>query len=98
MTTRVLNFVRERIGEPDNGITMNSLIEEDFGIAGLDTISFFEEFFKEFEVTNSKEFPLDDYVSSENLFGDKTPRKNLSIQQLIIIAEAKKWDEKLINQ
>ncbi|MEH0157314.1 DUF1493 family protein [Limibacter armeniacum] len=106
MKEKVKEFVSSRLGVPKKQITMDSKIESDFGMAGLDTISFYHEFFKEFEIENPQDFDLDRYVTSENLeiwlivksIFSKSAREKLrieevSINHLINVAETKFWTE-----
>ncbi len=93
MLDRVIEFASHRLGIPKGKITPYSKIENDFGMAGLDTISFYEAFFAEFGVTNPEEFPVNDYVTSENFsFSFKRP-KSLTIGHLAKVAESKRWFE-----
>ena len=104
MEEKVKEFVSSRLGVPKEQITMDSKIESDFGMAGLDTISFYDEFFQEFEIKNPEDFELDRYVTSENLeiglivksiFSKSARRKlkieEVSINHLIKVAETKFW-------
>ncbi|MGB3779933.1 MAG: DUF1493 family protein [Tunicatimonas sp.] len=104
MLEKVICFTVSKLGTPNSDITKNSKIESDFGISGLDTISFYEEFFKEFGVKNSEAFKWDRHVSSENLelellvksifskqAREKLKTKDVSIKHLTKVAETKIW-------
>ena len=106
MKEKVKEFVSSRLRVPMDKITMKSKIESDFAMAGLDTISFYEDFFQEFEIKNPEDFELDRYVTSENLeiglmiksIFSKSDRQKLeveevSIEHLVKVAEAKCWIE-----
>lgn len=106
MKEKVKEFVSSRLGIPIEKITMNSKIESDFGIAGLDTISFYDEFFQEFEITNVESFDIDRYVTPENIeiglliksiFSKSARRKlkieDVSIRHLTNVAETKYWSK-----
>ncbi len=106
MKEKVKEFVSSMLGVPKEKITLNSKIESDFGMAGLDTISFYDEFFKKFEIENPQDFELDKFVTSENLeiglivkstfsksAREKLRIEEISINHLIKVAEAKFWTE-----
>ena len=109
MTERVIDFVTNNTGVAKAKINLDSKIESDFGMAGLDTISFYEDFFMEFEIKNPEDFILDNYVTSEGLSNlnlilifksifSKTAReqlriKEVSIRHLVKVAESKYWVE-----
>jgi acyl carrier protein len=106
MEEKIKEFVSSRLGIPIEEITMESKMESDFGVAGLDTISFYEEFFRKFEIRNPEDFNIDRYVATENIeivlmiksifsqnSGQNLRIKEVSIEHLIKVAETKFWIE-----
>ena len=104
MLDRVMTFVSDRLGVDKSKLTENSLIEDDVGIAGLDTLTFYEEFFNAFKIANPNDFNSDQYVTSDNLqiglfvksiFSTKARQllrtKNISIGHLANVALKHKW-------
>jgi acyl carrier protein len=104
MEDKVKQFISDKLGVSINKFSLDSTIESDFGIAGLDTISFYNEFFAEFEIKVSKDdFNIDEYVTSENpeiwkaitAFFSKSKTRSkvneVSVRHLIKVAEAKVW-------
>jgi len=63
----VLKYVSEWTGVALNQIKLSNRVEQDFGLAGLDTLSFYEGFFEKFETKKPEDFKLDRYSSSEGL-------------------------------
>lgn len=106
MLDKVLTFVSVGLGIDKSKLTEQTLIEHDVGIAGLDTLTFYEEFFKEFGIVNPTDFNPDHYVTSEHLpialiiksiFSAKArlalATKNTSIKHLTNVALKGKWYE-----
>jgi hypothetical protein len=54
MLEEVIKFVALKCGIPKSEITKELKIESDFGLAGLDTITFYEEFLKKLEFKTQK--------------------------------------------
>lgn len=108
MLEEVIEFVALRCGIPKFKITKELKIESDFGMAGLDTIQFYEEFFEVFKIQNPEDFDMDRYVTSENLefklivkslfskiARQKFKTKDISIGHLAKVAETKYWVEEI---
>lgn len=98
----VKNFVSENLGADKNKLTEQTKIEEDLGIAGLDTITFYETFFDKFKISNPSDFNVDEYITSENLEigaffkslfskSQRNKTKNNTIQHLTHVAMKQKW-------
>jgi Protein of unknown function (DUF1493) len=67
MFADIKKFTAEKVGVEIEKLTRQTRVETDLGIAGLDTISFFDEFLKSFKVNCPNGFSYDKYVTSENL-------------------------------
>jgi hypothetical protein len=106
MLDRIITFVSDRSGIEKSKLTENSLIEDEIGIAGLDTLTFYEEFFKDFEIDNPSDFNSHQYVTSENLqigliiksiFSTKARQtlktKSVSVRHLVDVALKRKWHD-----
>lgn len=106
MLEAVKSFVSVKLGASDRELSENTKIEEEFGIAGLDTIAFYENFFDEFHIVNPEDFNAIIYVTSENLelgrfiksIFYKTEREKLrgkdaTIGHLARVALMKRWFE-----
>ena len=106
MLDRVMSFVSDRLGVDKSRMTEKTSIEDDFGIAGLDTLTFYEEFFTEFGISNPTDFNADQYVTSENMqigvfiksfFSTTTGKtfktKSVSLKHLTNVALRGKWYE-----
>jgi|GEM_PF-6128923 len=103
MLEAVKSFVERKVGINKAELNESTRIEEDVSIAGLDTHTLYNDFFAEFGIANPEEFPVDEYVTSENalrdilkaLFSRKgrpelRPRET-TIGHLTQVALAKKW-------
>jgi hypothetical protein len=106
MLDRIMTFVSDRLGVDKSKITEQTSIEDDFGIAGLDTLTFYEEFFTEFKISNPTDFNVGQYVTSENmqvgvfiksLFSTTTRKTfkttSVSLKHLTNVALRRKWYE-----
>ena len=104
MKEKVFEFLIQKLGVAYHDFNLNSKIESDFGLYGLDTFTFYEQFFKEFAIENLEDFEFDRYVSSENwdigliiksLFlnsaREKLMVKEVSIGHLVRVAETRLW-------
>ena len=60
---KVLIFISKQTQIPVKEIKLDSLVEQDFSLASLDTIVFYEEFFKEFNIQNSQDFNSDKHIT-----------------------------------
>ncbi len=97
------DFVVEKTGVNRTELTAETRIEEDISIAGLDTYIFYEDYFSTFNISNPEDFPVDEYVTSENpwqhiipmLFSKKARQKyrtkDVTIGHLVQVALLKKW-------
>jgi hypothetical protein len=99
----VKTFISSKTGINKLKLTEETKIEDDVGMAGLDTISFYEDFFSEFQIVHEG-FELDRYVTSENLelkgcfrsifsktYRQKNRTRNNTIRHLTHVVIAKKW-------
>lgn len=106
---KVIQFISSNLGVPIHKITLDSKIETSFGIAGLDTLIFYDEFFTTFEIVNPEDFSIDDYITPEgvNLFlalkslfsksaREQFKTKDISVRHLVKIAETKQWTEETL--
>jgi Protein of unknown function (DUF1493) len=106
MLERVIALISAKTGIEGSKLNENTKIEEDVGLAGLDTIEFYEEFFTEFRIDNSQDFDSSKYISPENIdlfsviksiFSKKTRHefnlKNNTIKHLTNVALKKRWYE-----
>lgn len=65
MFENIKKFVSEKTGVQLSELTRRTRVESDLGMGGLDTISFFDEFFFRFNVDLPKGFHFENYVQSE---------------------------------
>lgn len=91
------------LGVDRAALTVETRIEEDVSIAGLDTYMFYENYFSTFGISNPDDFPVDEYVTSENpwkylipmLFSKKARQKyktkDVTLGRLAHVALLKKW-------
>ena len=106
MLELVKAFVSKKLGVPIYQIHEETTIESDLRIIGLDTISFFEEFFNEFKIENPEDFKTDLYVTPEVFdpigavrsliskeYRDKHKIKEVSISHLVMVAELRRWTD-----
>ena len=109
MLEKVIEFVSKATGVPANKITAESRFEDDFGMAGLDSMIFYENFFRDFKIQNPEEFNADRYISDDGfenfslkqfikaIFSkearNKLRTKDVSVGHLAKVAELKKWFE-----
>lgn len=106
MENEVKLFISIKLGIPIDEIHKESKIEADFGLAGLDTMLFYDTFFTEFDIVNPEDFDLDEYVTPDvpnfrlliKSFFSKAARekmrvKTVSVGHLVRVAEARKWFE-----
>ena len=104
MIAAVIRFTSKRLGISDKDIHSHTTIESDLGMAGLDTLEFFSEFFEVFGVENPEDFNADKYVTPENLdpvrairsliskrFRERHLIQEVTIQHLARVAEQKCW-------
>jgi len=105
MEKEVIKFVSQSAGVEEDKIKHSDTIEGSFGLGGLDTISFYEDFFETFKITNSQDFNIELYCANEGIGNvallikaifSKHARKKLkkydvTIKHLIKVAELKKW-------
>ena len=103
---KVFIFISKQTQVPVEQIKLDSLVEQDFSLASLDTIVFYEEFFEEFNILNPQDFNSDKYITSaptkisvlfKSIF-DKDLRQKLkyedvTVRHLIKIDQNKKWEE-----
>lgn len=105
LAEKVFDFVSGETGIAVNRLYPEFRIESDAGIAGMDTILFYEHFFDKFGI-QSDQFDLKKYVTPEvisipELFKRITSRKyrkeqcirDITIQRLITIATINYWHE-----
>jgi hypothetical protein len=106
MLERVIALISAKTGIEESKLNENTKIEEDVGLAGLDTMELYEEFFTIFQIHNPQDFDSNKYISPENidLFGiiksifSKKIRhefnlKNNTIKHLTNVALKKRWYE-----
>jgi hypothetical protein len=67
MLNKVIVFVAEHTGLNELQLNENTKIEDDVGLAGLDSIEFYEDFFTEFQIVNPQDFDSKKFVSPENI-------------------------------
>lgn len=65
MFEEIKKFTSKKTGVDISELTRQTRVGGDLGIAGLDTISFFEEYFKTFQINFTNRFTFDKYVASE---------------------------------
>ena len=97
------NFVAGELGVNRTALTAETRIEEDVSIAGLDTYIFYENYFSTFSISNPDDFPVAEYVTSENpwrhaiplLFSKKArlkyKTKDVTLGHLAHVALLKRW-------
>lgn len=106
MLERVIALISVQTGIEESELNENTKIEEDVGLAGLDTIEFYEEFFTEFQIDNPQDFDSNKYISPENIdlfstlksiFSKRVRHefdlKNNTIKHLTNVALKKRWYE-----
>lgn len=106
MLKNVIDFISNHLGIDKSKLNENTKIEDDVGIAGLDTISFYEDFFCEFQIDNPHDFNSDKFISPENMnfysffksiFSKNTNKEleieNITIRHLTNVAIKRKWYE-----
>lgn len=106
MLDAVRTFVSVRFGIEKSTLTECTSIEQDVQTAGLDTYTFYKEFFEEFHIGNPEEFEGSKYVASENLelgkfirglFSSKVRQENrvkaITLGHLARVGLAKTWFE-----
>lgn len=104
MLKKVITLISAQTGIEKSKLNENTKIEDDVGLAGLDTISFYEEFFTEFQIDNPQDFDSGMYISSENIdllsvlksiFSKKVRQefqlKNNTIKHLTNVALKRRW-------
>ena len=109
MLDAIKDFVSLKLGIKKSLLTEQTKIEDDVCIAGLDTWTFYEYFFTEFEISNPPDFDLDRYASPEMVldlkklfkqllsksYRERTRRKNVTLKHLAVVALTKKWTEEI---
>jgi Protein of unknown function (DUF1493) len=103
---RVIALVSDKTGIEESELNENTKIEEDVGLAGLDTLEFYEEFFTTFQINNPQDFDSNKYISPENIdlfsviksiFSKKARQKfnlkNNTVEHLTNVALKKRWYE-----
>lgn len=102
---KVVDFVSRETGIAADQLYPEFRIERDAGIAGLDTILFYEHFFDEFGIQpdqfDPKKYVSPEIISIPELFKRITSRKyrqeqrihDITIQHLITIATINYWHE-----
>ena len=103
---KVLIFISKQTQIPVKEIKLDSLVEQDFSLASLDTIVFYEEFFKEFNIQNPQDFNSDNHITTtppkmsvliKSIFDKdlkkKLKYKDVTVRHLIKIAQTKNWEE-----
>lgn len=112
MKKAVLDFISHATKMPVLDIKLSHRVEEDFGLAGLDTISFYEGFFEKFSVENPDEFVFDRHCAPEGLlmvkfwltsiFSKKAREAlkvyDVSIGHLMKVAQEKRWTDPAVEQ
>lgn len=106
MLEKVIKFTAERMGNPHEHLSEHTKIEDDFGIAGLDTLTFYDDFFHEFNIENPGDFNVDKYMTSEvpqfglalkSIFSkaarDKLKVHTVTLGHLAKVAGHKRWVE-----
>jgi hypothetical protein len=106
MQDKILTFVSEELGIEKSKLSMNSKIEDDFGIAGLDTILFYERFFEKFEINDFQDFNINRHVTSERLipkdlvkilfskkYRTNNKTKQVTLRHLSNVAAKKIWHD-----
>ena len=106
MVEIVKAFISNNIGIDKSKLNEETKIESDVGMAGLDTLIFYENFFSEFKIDIPEDFNTDKYITSENLqiglfaksVFSKEARKKLrtkenTIRHLTNVALKRKWYE-----
>lgn len=107
MIEEVKKFVSQSVGIDQTKIKLSDRVEESFGLGGLDTVSFFEEFFIEFNIINPQDFNIEVHAADEGManiflvikaFFSKEARQkfkkyDVTIEHLVKVAELKRWIE-----
>lgn len=104
MLNKVIVFIAEHTGINELQLNENTKIEDDVGLAGLDTIEFYEDFFTEFQIVNLQDFDCKKFISPENidlidflrsLFSKKLKQefaiKNITVKHLTNVALKRVW-------
>lgn len=103
---KVKDFIVPRLGISANDVRMDSMVETDFGLGGLDTISFYNDFFEAFKIRNIDDFNYDNHVTPDrinhrlifkSLFSRKSKLKSnyqdISVKHLINVIQIGTWVE-----
>jgi len=104
-----MDFITRKLGIDKSELTDKTTIEDDVGLAELDTYIFYDDFFVEFEISNPKDFNVDEYVSPtiyspflilKGIFSkkarNKMKSKSTTIEHLTKVAMEKKWREPIL--
>jgi hypothetical protein len=62
----IKQFTSDKLGVDKETLNRQTMIEKDCGVSGLDTKTFYDNFFKKFNVQLPNGFPYDRFVESEN--------------------------------
>ncbi len=60
---RIKLFVSAKTGVEVSALHRRTKVESDLGMAGLDTIIFYEDFFQEFQISRPEGFDFEKYVT-----------------------------------
>ena len=106
MLEKVKAFVVEKLGLALSGLTENTKLEQDAGLAGMETLIFYDDFFTEFRIRNPEDFNADRYVTSETpefgkviraLFSKARRRelraRSVTLRHLAQVALRREWFE-----
>ena len=106
MNSELIEFITRTTHLKASQIKPETRLAEDIGFYGLDAISFFEEFFKEFEIQNLDEFDVDLHIDGSVDFAPrplnwiknilvkerrKYLRPDVTMGHLEIVIETRKW-------
>lgn len=104
MLEKVIIFVADYILIDKSKLNEQTKIESDVGISELDTILFYEEYFKKFEITNIHDFDGDKYITSNVIdykiifksilskeYREKYKLRDVTIKHLTEVAIKKLW-------
>lgn len=111
MLQKVIAFTSEFMGIDQDQLSEHTKIESDVGMAGLDTILFYEAFFTAFKISNPQDFNADLYVTPEvlqprlllkSVFSKKARSqlkiRDITLKHLAEVALKREWfEENVMN-
>ena len=100
-------FITKRLGSREKYLNHSSGIEEFYGMAGLDSIVFYQDFVSEFRIEIPENWNIANHITSENInirhhlkrflsksYRKKTKYLDLTIDDLEEMINSKKWIDK----